>query len=171
MRKQLGLAVTALAFACLFSSVSIQNNTVVLQSASAQEADPIQEVQNFIAQGKADIEKASARKLRGKRRTKKRVEVYLSALKSFSAALRKLNEYQIEDDQFFEQIDNGFKKVFEDKAVSKKLKELEGELMTALKAQDFNKANQTAINLLDIDERQETIKYLLSVTSELMSDE
>ena len=155
----------------LLGSLNLQSTLIAFSSASAQEADPIQEVQDFIAQGEAEIKKASSRKLRGKRRTKKRVDIYLTALKSFSSALRKLNEYQIEDDQFFEQIENGFKKVFKDKAVMKKLKQREGELMNALKAQDFDKANQAAISLLDIDERQETVKYLLSVTSELMSDE
>ena len=76
--------------------------------------------------------------------------------------MRKLNEYQIEDDQFFEQIESGFNTVLKDKAVKKKLKELEGELMSALKVQDFDKANQTAISLLDIDERQETIISFIS---------
>lgn len=151
--------------------VELHSAQITLSTALAQDVDPIQEVQSYIAQGEAEIKKASSRNLRGKRRTKKRVEVYLSALRSFSSALRKLNEYQIEDDQFFEQIESAFNAVLKDKAVKKKLKELEGELMSALKVQDFNKANQTAISLLDIDERQETIKYLLSVTSELMSDE
>ena len=151
--------------------VELHSAQIKLSEALAQDTDPIQEVQSYIAQGEAEIKKASSKKLRGKRRTKKRVEIYLSALRSFSSALRKLNEYQIEDDQFFEQIESGFKTVLKDKAVKGKLKELEGELMNALKSQDFNKANQTAISLLDIDERQETIKYLLSVTSELMPDE
>ena len=172
MKKHIRVIIPLVLFATgLLGSLNLQSSLIAFSSASAQEADPIQEVQSFIAQGEAGIKKASARNLKGKRRTKKRVVIYLSALKSFSSALRKLNEYQIEDDQFFEQIESGFKTVFKDKAVMKKLKQLEGELMNALKAQDFDKANQTAISLLDIDERQETVKYLLSVTSELMSDE
>jgi hypothetical protein len=148
-----------------------KNVSFVVQTVHAQEVDPIQEIQEFIATGQANVKKAKSRKYRSKRKTKQRIAIYFDALKSFSSALRRLNEYQIEDDQLFEQIESSFESVLSVKEVKKKISALEGKLMTALKTKDFETANQTAQDLIDIDERRETIKYLLPVISEILSNE
>ena len=71
----------------------------------------------------------------------------------------------------YEQIEESFNSVLRVKEVKKKISNLEGKLMSALKTKDFVTANQTAQDLIDLDERKETIKYLLPIISESLADE
>ena len=151
--------------------LDVSESSCYSAKAWAQEVDPIQEIQEFIQNGKQSIEKAKSRRLRKRSKTATRVKFYFEALKSFSSALRRLNEYQIEDDQLYEQIEESFNSVLGVKEVKKKISNLEGKLMSALKTKDFVTANQTAQDLIDLDERKETIKYLLPIISESLADE
>ncbi len=162
------IAFTVFAFTCLTPSIRPMLSTH--SAAYAQEIDPLEEVQQFISDGQAKIKKAKSRSYRGRKRVKKRVGFYFEALKSFSSALRRLNEYQIEDDQIFEQLESSYLEVLSIKEVAKEVKKMNTNLMSAIKKGDTSQANKIAQNLIDIDERRESIKYLLAVLAETPSE-
>lgn len=157
------LQITCLLLAC---AIFVTNHPI----AFAQDGDPIEEIESHIKKGKEELAKVKSRKYRGKRKKAVRIKIYFEALKSFSSALRKLNEYQIEDDQYFEQLEALFNEVSGIKEVSDQISKIDGKLMKALKKKDYENANQLAQQLLDLDERRDTIKYLLPIVSDLTTE-
>ena len=138
----------------------------LIPSVHAQDMDPIEEIKGYIKEGQAIVDTAQGRAYSSRRNIKQRVEKYFEALKSFSSALRRLNEYQIEDDALYEQLDGLINKVISIVEVSKEIERLDSELMKSMKNDDTATAKQTAETLIDLDERREGIKYLLSALSE-----
>ena len=158
-----------LAFSLSFAAaimISISPDSLFVYRVHAQEMDPIEEINSFIAAGQGHLKTAKSRSYRGRKKVKKRVAKYFEALKSFSSAWRRLNEYQIEDDSLYEQIDALLNEVTKVKEVSNALDLLNAKLMKAMKKDDLTTVSKTAESLIDLDERREGIKYLLSTLSE-----
>ena len=147
--------------------------SLVTQAAFAQDDDPIVTVQNYIGEGKKSVKKASSRRLRSRRRTKQRVNIFFNALKSFSSALRTLDEYEMEEEapELYQEIKSLMDQVMSRKDVKKKLNKIEGNLVKAMKTGAHEDARQLAQELVDLNEHNKEVKYLLPILNDLLSDD
>ena len=144
---------------------------LAIHAACAQDDDPIVTVQNYISAGKKEVKTASSRRLRSRRHTKKRVGIFFKALKSFSSALRTLDEYEMEEEapELYQEITSLMDQVMKRKDVKKKLDQVEGNLVKAMKTGAYEDARQLAQELVDLNEHNKEVKYLLPILNDLLS--
>ena len=147
-----------------------------LQSADEEvDEDPLVKAQEFIDQGKRSIKTASSRSNRGRSRArvKRRVNNYFAALRSFSSALRILDEYEMEEEapEYYTQIKELMGQVVTRKEVKTKLDRIEGDLVKAVKSGAYDKARGLAQKLISLDERNKKVRYLLPILNDLLSDQ
>lgn len=140
-----------------------------------QDEDPLVKAQEFIDQGKKSVKSASSRPYRGrsKRRVKKRVTLYFSALKSFSSALRILDEYEMEEEapEYYQQIKELMDQVITLREVKTRLDTLESDLVKSVKTGSYEKSRDLAQELISLNERNKKVRYLLPILNDLLSDQ
>ena len=127
----------------------------------AQTDDPMVKIKQLVQE--ADESKAKGASRRMKRKRTARLEIYFKALRTYSEALRKIEEYQIEDQGLIDQISQQMDAILSDRYVTRSLEKSKKALMKALKAKNYDEVTQLAQNLVDLDQRNEQLKYLLSV--------
>lgn len=150
----------------LLLPLSVLVSGLTVESAYAQDGDPMVEITQFVQVGDEKAELAS-KKMRAKNLKTKRIDTFFDALKSFSSALRRLDEYQIEDLELIDQIGKKIDTIINDRDVSRALSNLRDKLMSALKNKNYSEATQMAQQLVDLDQRNDAIQYLLSVLMDL----
>lgn len=139
-------------------------------TAWAQEgSDPFTTIEQAIAEGKKHVKSAGARKYRGrsKSRVNNRVKLYLKALESFSAALRPVDSYYLEDEneELYQEVNAQMDEVLKKPEVQKKIAGMRSDLIKALAADRSEEAMQIVQTLISIDERDAKMKYLIPILS------
>jgi hypothetical protein len=101
------------------------------------------------------------------------VTLYFSALKSFSSALRILDEYEMEEEapEYYQQIKELMDQVITLKEVKTRLDKLESDLVKSVKTGAYDKSRDLAQELISLNERNKKVRYLLPILNDLLSDQ
>lgn len=130
-------------------------------------ADPLDEVQKLVDEGRKYFNKAK----RIRRATRTRTSLYIKALKSLSPALLKLTDYisetegleMLQDHPLYQTITPMMDEALADKKVKQKLNKYHKDLLKALKAGKTREAFEFAQMITAINERDRHVKYLQGV--------
>ena len=151
--------------------ISLTASKSALSTAWAQEeaADPLVAIESAIAEGKKQASLAMSRKKRGRSRgrVRARVKLYLKALKSFSAALRPVDSYYLEDENeaLYQEVNTQMDEILNKPEVKAALSSKRAQLTKVLAKEDNEKAMELVQELISIDERDAKMKYLLPILS------
>jgi tetratricopeptide (TPR) repeat protein len=128
-------------------------------------ADPLVEIEKSITEAKKLVETASSKKYISKRRAKTRSEFYLKALESFSAALRPVGSYYLEDEneELYQQVNDQMDEVLNKPEVKDAIAKLRSDLIKVLAKGQTEEAMKLVQRLISIDERNAQMKYLLPI--------